>query len=374
MTPNPFDQRLILRIAPAVAKAAMESGVAARPIVDFNAYRDQLNRRSGFIMKPMFERAQGEGKRIAFADGEDERVLRATQVMLEDGIGRSILIGRPSVIEQRIERFGLTLKAGRDFEIINPEDDPRYRDYVDLFHSLAGRKGVTPDTARTIVRTNTTVIGALAVKRGEADALICGLQGRFIKHARDIQSVIGLAPDSGQLSALSMLVMSRGVFFLADTYVNIDPSTDEIVSITLQARDHLKRFNIETRAALLSSSNFGSRDGLTSEKMRLVYEKLKQVAPDLVVDGEIQGDLAVNSELRERYIPDSVLKGEANLLIFPTLEAANLSMNLLKELNNGLHIGPILMGTAQSAHILAPTVTSRGIVNMAAIAATEAAG
>jgi malate dehydrogenase (oxaloacetate-decarboxylating)(NADP+) len=375
LIPNPFDQRLILRIAPAVAKAAMESGVARRPIEDFAAYRDQLNRfvfRSGFVMKPMIEQAQGEGKRIAFADGEDERVLRATQVLLEDGIGRSILIGRPSVIESRIERFGLTLKAGRDFDVINPEDDPRYRDYVELFHSLVGRKGVTPDTARTIVRTNTTVIGALAVKRGEADALICGLQGRFIKHARDIQSVIGLAEDSQQLSALSMLVMSRGVFFLADTYVNIDPSADEIVSITLQARDHLKRFNIEAKAALLSYSNFGSREGVSSEKMRVVYEKLKVAAPDLLVDGEMQGDLAINAELRDRYVPDSVLKGEANLLIFPNLEAANLSMTLLKELNNALPVGPILMGTRQPAHILAPSVTSRGIVNMAAIAATEA--
>jgi malate dehydrogenase (oxaloacetate-decarboxylating)(NADP+) len=218
LIPNPFDQRLILRIAPAVAKAAMDSGVARRPIADFAAYRDQLNRfvfRSGFVMKPMIERAQGAGKRIAFADGEDERVLRATQVMLEDGIGRSILIGRPSVIEQRIERFGLTLKAGRDFDIVNPEDDPRYRDYVADFHELVGRKGVTPDTARTIVRTNTTVIGALGVRRGEADALICGLQGRFIKHARDIQSVIGLAPGASQLSALSMLVMSRGIVNMA---------------------------------------------------------------------------------------------------------------------------------------------------------------
>ncbi len=292
--------------------------------------------------------------------------------MLEDGIGRSILIGRPSVIEQRIERFGLTLKAGRDFDVINPEDDPRYRDYVELFHSLVGRKGVTPDTARTIVRTNTTVIGALAVKRGEADALICGLQGRFIKHARNIQSVIGLAEDSQQLSALSMLVMTRGVFFLADTYVNIDPSADEIVSITLQARDHLKRFNIDAKAALLSYSNFGSREGATSEKMRLVYETLKQVAPDLAAEGEMQGDLAINTELRERYVPNSVLRGEANLLIFPNLEAANLSMTLLKELNNALPVGPILMGTRQPAHILAPSVTSRGIVNMAAIAAAEA--
>ena len=377
LIPNPFDQRLILRIAPAVAKAAMDSGVAQRPIADFDAYRDQLRRfvfRSGMVMKPMIEQAQAAEKRIAFADGEDERVLRAAQVILEDGIGKPILIGRPAVIEHRLERFGLTIRPGTDFEVINPEDDPRYRDYVADFHALVGRKGVTPDTARTIVRTNTTVIGALAVRRGEADALICGLQGRFIKHARDIHSVIGVAPNAQQLSALSMLILNRGVFFLADTYANIDPSADELVSIALQARDHLKRFNIEARAALLSYSNFGSRDGDTSIKMRAVYEKLKAVAPDLVVEGEMQGDLAVNAELRERFIPDSVLKGEANLLLFPNLEAANLSMTLIKELNNGLHIGPILMGTARPAHILAPTVTSRGIVNMAAIAATEAAG
>ena len=377
LIPNPFDQRLILRIAPAVAKAAMDSGVARRPIADFDAYRDQLRRfvfRSGMVMKPMIERAQGAGKRIAFADGEDERVLRAAQVILEDGIGKPILIGRPSVIENRLERFGLTIRPGTDFEIINPEDDPRYRDYVGDFHALVGRKGVTPDTARTIVRTNTTVIGALAVRRGEADALICGLQGRFIKHARDIHSIIGLNSGASQLSALSMLILNRGVFFLADTYVNIDPSADELVAIALQARDHLKRFNIEERAALLSYSNFGSRDGDTALKMREVFDKLRAAAPDLVVEGEMQGDLAVNSELRDRYVPDSVLRGEANLLIFPNLEAANLSMTLLKELNNGLHIGPILMGTNQPAHILAPTVTSRGIVNMAAIAATEAAG
>ncbi|KKB13138.1 malic enzyme [Devosia geojensis] len=375
LIPNPFDQRLILRIAPAVAKAAMESGVAKRPIEDWSAYRDSLRRfvfRSGMVMKPMIELAEGKGKRIAFADGEDERVLRATQVILEDGIGRPILIGRPSVIETRIERFGLTIKPGQDFEVINPEDDPRYREYVSLFHSLVGRKGVTPDTARTIVRTNTTVIGALAVKRGEADALICGLQGRFIKHARDIQSVIGLADDTSQLSALSMLIMNRGVFFLADTYVNIDPSVDEIVTITLQARDHLKRFNIEAKAALLSYSNFGSREGPTSAKMREVYGRLKTLAPDLMVDGEMQGDLAISEDLRRTYIPDSVLRGEANLLIFPNLESANLSMTLLKELNNALPVGPILMGTKQPAHILAPTVTSRGIVNMTAIAATEA--
>jgi malate dehydrogenase (oxaloacetate-decarboxylating)(NADP+) len=373
--PNPFDQRLILRIAPAVARAAMETGVAKRPITDFEAYHDSLNRfvfRSGLVMKPIIDRASGQGKRIAFADGEDERVLRAAQVMLEEGIARPILIGRPSVIEARIARFGLTLDPSRDFETINPEDDPRYRDYVALFHSLTGRSGVTPDTARTIVRTNTTVIAALAVKRGEADGLLCGLQGRYIKHVRDIRSVLGLQEGVKDVSALSMLIMPRGAFFLADTYVNMDPTPEEIVGIALQARDHLKRFNIEARAALLSYSNFGSRDGDSAFKMREAYRLLMEVAPEMIIEGEMQGDLALNQELRERYIPDSVLKGEANLLLFPNLDSANLSMTLLKEMNNALAVGPILMGPRAPAHILAPSTTSRGIVNMAAITASEA--
>ncbi|VAW21810.1 NADP-dependent malic enzyme [hydrothermal vent metagenome] len=375
LIPNPFDQRLILRISPAVARAAMDSGVARRPIEDFAAYQDQLNRfvfRSGMVMKPIFARAEGAQKRIAFADGEDERVLRATQVLLEDKIGVPILIGRPSVIEQRIKRFGLTLDPGKDFEIINPEDDPRYREYVSLFHSLVGRNGVTPDTARTIVRTNTTVIGALAVQRGEADALLCGLQGRFIKHVRDIRSIIGLSDGVKEPSALSMLIMGRGAFFFADTYVSMDPSADEIVSIALRGREHLKHFNIEAKIALLSYSNFGSRTGTTALKMRDAYKKLKSIAPDMIVEGEMQGDVALNPDLRSRYVPDSILTGEANLLIFPNLEAANLSLTLVKEMTDALSVGPILMGTRRPAHILAPSITSRGIVNMASIAATEA--
>ena len=375
LIPSPFDQRLILRIAPAVAQAAMDSGVSRRPIADMRAYQDSLKRfvfRSGLVMKPMIERAMGQGKRVAFADGEDERVLRATQVIMEESIGRPVLIGRPAVIEHRIERFGLTIRPERDFDIINPEDDPRYRDYVTQFHDLVGRKGVTLDTARTIVRTNTTVIGALAVRRGEADALICGLQGSFIKHARDIRSIIGLADDSAQLSALSMLIMGKGVFFLADTHMNIDPSAEEIVQIALQARDHLKRFNIDAKAALLSYSSFGSRGGAPAEKMRAAYALLIKAAPDLLVEGEMQGDLAINPALRERFLTKTAYEGEANLLIFPSLEAANVSMTLLTELNNALAVGPILMGTKRPAHILSPTVTSRGIVNMSAIAAAEA--
>ncbi len=373
--PNPFDQRLILRIAPAVARAAMESGVAKRPISDFEAYKDSLNRfvfRSGLVMKPVIDRVVGQGKRVAFADGEDERVLRAAQVMIEDRMAQPILIGRPQVIESRLQRFGLSIKAGRDFEVINPEDDPRYRDYVNEFHALVGRSGVTPDIARTIVRTNTTVIAALAVKRGDADALLCGFQGRYIKHVRDIRSIIGLQDGIKDVSALSMLIMPRGAFFLADTYVNMDPTPEELVSTALQARDHLKRFNIEARAALLSYSNFGSRDGDSAFKMREAYRMLKVVAPEMIVEGEMQGDLALNQDLRERYIPDTVLRGEANLLLFPNLDSANLSMTLLKEMNNALAVGPILMGPRSPAHILAPSTTSRGIVNMTAIAASEA--
>ncbi|WP_029039861.1 NADP-dependent malic enzyme [Cucumibacter marinus] len=375
LIPSPFDQRLILEIAPAVAKAAMESGVAKRPIEDFGAYHDRLNRfvfRSGMVMKPIITKAQSDPKRVAFADGEDERVLRATQVLLEEGIARPILIGRPAVIESRIERFALNLTPGKDFEVINPEDDPRYREYVSLFHSLVGRSGVTPDTARTIVRTNTTVIGALAVKRDEADALICGLQGRYIKHVRDIKSIIGLAPQATDVSALSLLILPRGAFFFSDTYVTIDPSADEIVGIALQAREHLKRFNLEARIALMSYSNFGSRDGESAYKMREAYQKLKAIDPNMVVEGEMQGDLALNQQLRERYIPDTVLQGEANLMIFPNLEAANLTMTIVKEMTNALPVGPILMGTERPAHILAPSVTSRGIVNMTAVAVSEA--
>ena len=373
--PNPFDQRLILRIAPAVARAAMDSGVAKRPITDFQAYQDSLNRfvfRSGLVMKPVIDRVVGQAKRVAFSDGEDERVLRAAQVLIEERMAQPILIGRPQVIESRLQRFGLSIRPGRDFEVVNPEDDPRYRDYVELFHSLVGRSGVTPDIARTIVRTNTTVIAALSVKRGDADAMLCGFQGRYIKHVRDIRSIIGLQDGVKEAAALSMLIMPKGVFFLADTYVNMDPTPDELVSIALQARDHLRRFNIEARAALLSYSNFGSRDGDTAFKMREAYRKLMAVAPDMILEGEMQGDLALNDELRSRYIPDSVLKGEANLLLFPNLDSANLSMTLLKEMNNALAVGPILMGPRAPAHILAPSTTSRGIVNMTAIAASEA--
>ncbi len=375
LIPNPFDKRLILRISPAVAKAAMESGVARRPITDFDAYHEKLNRfvfRTGLVMEPVIALASTSPKRIVFADGEDERVLRATQVLLEDKLVQPILIGRPAVMEQRIERFGLTLTPGKDFELINPENDPRYRDYVDLYHSLVGRKGITPDTARTHVRTRTTVIGALAVRRGDADGMLCGLQGRFIRHADDLKNIIGLREGISDISGLSMLIVQHGILCLADTYMHIDPTARQVANIALEAREHLRRFQIEARAALLSYSNFGSRDGETSQKMRDAYAILRETAPDFIVEGEMQGDLALNQSIRERYIPDSILQGDANLLIFPNLESANLSMTLLKETNNAMAIGPMILGLNAPAHILAPSVTSRGIVNMAAITATDA--
>ncbi|WP_346915515.1 NADP-dependent malic enzyme [uncultured Roseibium sp.] len=375
LIPSPFDQRLILRIAPAVAKAAMETGVATRPIEDFTAYLDRLNRfvfRSGLIMKPIIQAATQDPKRIIYAEGEDERVLRAAQVLMEDKIAKPILVGRPDVLQARCERFGLKIRPGEDFEFINPQDDPRYRDYVDEYFSCVGRKGLPPDAARTIVRTNSTVISALAVRRGDADAVICGLEGRFIRHLRDIRQVIGMRDGVRDLSALSLLISSRGAVFLTDTFVSEDPGAEELAEMALLAAEEIHRFGIEPKAALLSLSNFGSRDTASSRKMREALEILWQSHPDLEVDGEMHGDAALNELLRERVMPNGKLKGEANLLLFPNLDAANIALNLLKVSTQALHVGPILLGTAKPAHILTPSVTSRGVVNMSALACVEA--
>ncbi len=376
LIPSPFDQRLILRISPAVARAAAESGVARRPIADMDAYEKTLRRfvfRSGLAMGPIIERVQGKGTRIALANGEDERVLRAAQVIADEKLGKPILIGRPAVIEQRLQRFGLTLKLGQQAEVINQDDDPRYRHYVSVYHQLVDRKGVNLDRARTVVRTNTGVIAAVMVHQGEADAALVGLEGTFTKHISEVQSVLG--PDQvGALSTLSMLITSRGPLFLADTLVNPDPSAEDLVRITLQARDHMKRFSVDARVALLSYSNFGSREGTSVTKMREVRRRLKEVAPDLPVEGEMQGDVALNGALRSRYLARSHFQDEANLLIFPNLDAASIATSLLTEVNNALVVGPILMGVTKPVHILVPSVTSRGIVNMAAIAAAEVLG
>ena len=376
LIPSPFDPRLILRISPAVAKAAMESGVATRPITDMNAYIDKLNRfvfRSGLIMKPVFAAAKSaQHKRVIYADGEDERVLRAAQIVLEDQTAVPILIGRPEVVEARLKRFGLRIRPGKDFELINPQNDPRYRDYVDLLLHYTGRLGVTPEAAKTIVRTSTTAIAALAVMRDEADAMICGLGGRFSRNLQLVDQIIGLENKVGQFSALSLLISQRGTLFLTDTYVNTDPTAEQIVEMAALAAEEVRGFGIEPKVALLSHSNFGSKDTDSAKKMRKASEILAERFPDLESDGEMHGDAALSQILRDRVFPGSRLKGEANLLVFPNLDAANITLNVVKNLTDALHVGPILLGTARPAHILTTSVTSRGVVNMTALAVLEA--
>ena len=377
LIPSPFDPRLMLRIAPAVARAAMESGVARRPIADFDAYADQLNRfvfRSGFMMKPLFAKARAAMKSVIYSEGEDERVLRAAQVVLEERIARPVLIGRPEVMKDRIKRFGLTINPGVDFEVIDPRSDPRYRDYVATYLKVAERKGVTPDVARTVVRTSPSVIGALALHRGEVDALICGLEGRFSSRLDHIRDIIGLAPGCKDFSALSLVIAATGAYFLADTHVQYDPSAEEIADMAIACAHHVRRFGIEPKIALISHSDFGSADTPSALKMREALSRLEERAPDLEVDGEMQADSALSLVARERVISNSRLKGEANVLIFPNLDAGNTAFQLTRVIADALPVGPILIGPAKPAHVLTPSVTARGIVNMTAIAAVEAAG
>ena len=375
LIPNPFDPRLILRIAPAVARAAMASGVATRPISDFGKYLEQLERfvfRSGFVMKPIFAQAKTAPMRVVYAEGEDERVLRATQVMVEEALARPILVGRPAVIEQRLQQFGLSVQLGRDFALINPADDPRSESFVETYIETAGRKGITPDAARTLARTNSTVIAALALRKGEADAMICGLEGGFLSHLQHIRDIIGYAPGVRDFAALSLLITPKGHYFLADTRVRLDPTAAEIAEIAVLAAAHVRRFGLEPKIALLSHSDFGSHDDPSARKMRSATELLAATHPDLEVDGEMHGDSALDSRQRNRVFPHSRLKGEANLLIMPNLDAANISYQVIKMLADALPVGPILIGAARPAHILTPSVTARGIVNITAVAVVEA--
>ncbi len=375
LIPSPFDPRLILRIAPAVAKAAMDSGVARKPITDFEAYDETLSRfvfRSGFIMKPLMQAAKNDPKRVIFAEGEDERVLGAVQSIKEEGIAKVILIGRPDVIETRIARFGLTIKAGTDFEVIDPNDDPRYRDYVATYLETGGRMGVTPSTARTLVRTNSTVIAAIAVKRGDADAMICGLEGRFQRRLRYIREIIGLLPGATDFSAMSLMITTKGAFFITDTQVRHNPTAAEIAENAMMAARHVRRFGLEPKIALVSHSDFGSDDSPSALKMREALGILRDTAPDLEVDGEMQADTALSQEIRDRVLPTSRLDGEANVLVMPNLDAANIAYQMTKMMADALPVGPILLGAALPVHILTPSVTSRGIVNMTALAVAEA--
>ena len=375
LIPSPFDPRLILRIAPAVARAAMDTGVATRPIEDFEQYEEQLNRfvfRSGTIMKPLFGAARMNPKRVIYAEGEDERILRAAQVSIEDGIAIPILIGRPKVVEQRLERYGLSIRPGKDFELINPQSDPRYRDFVDTYYDLTCRKGITPEGAETMVRTNSTVIAALAVHLGVADAMLCGVHGRFTNHLQQIDAIIGKEEGVRDFSSLSLVIMSKGAYFLADTYVSVNPTAEEMAEMAQLTAKHVRRFGITPRIALLSHSNFGSSNNPSAIKMREAVSILRTLEPDLEVEGEMHGDVALNAVYRSREFPNSVLTGEANVLIMPDLDAANISYQLIKMLADALPVGPILLGAAKPAHILTPSVTARGVVNMTALAVVDA--
>jgi malate dehydrogenase (oxaloacetate-decarboxylating)(NADP+) len=374
--PKPFDPRLIIRIAPAVAKAAMEGGVATRPIADFDAYRDQLVNfvyHSGLIMKPVFASARANPRRVIYAEGEDERVLRAVQVVVDEKLARPILIGRPDVLDMRIKKYGLRLQAGRDFEAVNPERDPRYREVWSEYLALVGRRGVTSDDARTLVRQSTTLIGAMLLHRGEADAMLCGVFGRHKDHLTHVRDVIGLEKGASIFAAMNALMLPKRTVFITDTYVNENPTVEQLAEIAIMAAKEIRRFGLLPKAALVSHSNFGTDDCPSARKMSEACALIWKLAPDLEVDGEMHGDAALSEEIRHRAYPDSRLKGEANLLIMPNLDAANVSFNLLKATGGeGVTIGPILLGAAKPVHILTPTATVRRLVNMTALAAVEA--
>jgi malate dehydrogenase (oxaloacetate-decarboxylating)(NADP+) len=376
LIPKPFDPRLIGKIAPAVAQAAMASGVATRPIVDFDAYRERLNQfvyQSGLIMKPVFEAAKQAPKRIVYADGEEERVLRAAQVVIDEGIARPILIGRPDVIEMRIERLGLRMKKTQDFELVDPGRDPRYREYWTEYLRIAERRGVTPEIAKLDMRRLPTLIGAMLIHMGAADAMLTGVLGRYLGHLRFIDQVIGKRAGVNHFAAMNLLLLPRRTVFICDTYVNYDPTAEQIAEMTLLAAEEIRRFGIVPKAALLSHSSFGTAHTPTARKMRSALALIEKLAPGLEIEGEMQGDAALSEEIRMRVFPNSRLKGDANLLVMPTLDAANIAFNLLKTAaGDGITVGPILLGAAKPVHIMTMSATVRRIVNMTALTVVEA--
>jgi len=379
--PKPFDARLILRIAPAVARAAAESGVATRPIADLDAYRQQLSRyvyQTGMVMRPVFAAAKAacarHGTRVVYSDGEDERVLRAVQVVLDEGLARPILVGRPAVIAMRIERAGLRLRPGVDFEVCNPEDDPRFKEYWTLYHRLMGRDGISPEFAKTAVRRSNTVIAALMVKRGEADAMLCGLVGRYDLHLEHIQQIIGMRPGARTMAAMNALMLPQHTLFITDTFVNEQPSAEELAEIALMAAEEVQRFGMPPQVAFLSHSMFGSSRRASAQRMREARNLFVQRAPGIACDGEMQADAALSESVRDTFLPDSTLRGAANLLVLPNLDAANILFNVLKTTDgNGVTIGPILLGAAAPVHVLTPSATMRRVVNMTALAVANAA-
>ena len=375
LIPKPFDPRLIARIAPAVAKAAMDSGVATRPLADLEAYRESLTQfvyHSGLIMKPLFSAAKTAPKRVVYAEGEDERVLRAVQIVVDEGIANPVLIGRPSVIEQRLERLGLRMRPGREFDLVNPEYDPRYRDYWSTYHQLTERKGVSPEYAKIEMRRRHTLIGAMLILKGEADAMLCGTFGTHALHLRYVDQVIGLRPGVTHYAAMNALMLPKRMVFICDTYVTADPDAEHVAEMTILAAEEVRRFGLMPKVALLSASNFGSVRLPSAAKMQKALAILQERAPELEVDGEMHGDAALSEEIRLKVFPRSRLKGEANLLIMPTLDASNIAFNLLKTASgDGVTIGPILLGAARTVHILTPSATVRRIVNMTALTVVD---
>jgi malate dehydrogenase (oxaloacetate-decarboxylating)(NADP+) len=376
LIPRPFDPRLISSIAPAVARAAMESGVATRPLADLEAYRASLTQfvyHSGLIMKPLFSAAKAAPRRMVYAEGEDERVLRAVQIVCDEGLGRPILVGRPQVVEQRIERLGLRIRPGREVELVNPESDPRYRDYWRTYHRLTERKGVSPEYARVEMRRRNTLIGSMLIAKGEADGMLCGTFGTHALHLHYIDQVIGLRPGVGHYAAMNALILPHRTVFICDTYVTPDPDAEHVAEMTILAAEEIRRFGIAPKVALLSASNFGSMALASARKMQQALAILAERAPELEVEGEMHGDAALSDDIRHKVFPNSKLRGEANLLVMPTLDAANISFNLLKIASaENVTIGPILLGAARPVHILTPSATVRRIVNMTALTVADA--
>jgi len=375
LIPKPFDPRLIVQLASAVAKAAMDSGVATRPIKDMQAYHDHLEQfvfRSGLVMRPVFEAARRDPRRVVYAEGEDERVLRAVQVAVDDKLAKPILIGRRRVVARRIETLGLRIRPGHDVELVDPEDDPRYREYWQLYHRIMERRGVTPDEARKAVRLDNTVIACLMLQRGEADAMLCGSVGPFHTHLGHVVNLIGRERGVRSLATVNAVVLPTGTYFFCDTYVTEEPSAESIAEMTVLAAAQVRRFGIVPKAALLSHSNFGSNDTPSARRMRDSLPLIRERDPDLEVEGEMQAVLALRDEDRMRLFPNSRLTGAANLFIMPSLDAANIAYNLLRTAGGGQSIGPILVGQRLPAHILTMSTTSRGIVNMTALAVVDA--
>ena len=376
LIPKPFDPRLIVKIAPMVAKAAMDSGVATAPIEDLETYREHLNNfvyQSGFVMKPVFAAAKTSPRRVIYAEGEDERVLHAVQTVLEEGLAQPIVVGRPDVIQSRIERIGLSLRPGIDFELVNPASDERFRALWNEYHRIMGRKGITPDVAKYRMRSNNTLISAMLLRNGDADAMVCGMVGQHAYHLKFIEDVIGLAPGVRTFATMNLLMLSHRTLFLCDTYVNENPDAETIAEITLMAAEAVRNFGLTPKVALLSHSNFGSVQSEAARKMSRARALLEKMDPNLEVDGEMHPDAALKPEIRDRIFPGCRLQGEANLLVMPNIDAANIAFNLIKATSGqGASVGPILLGSASPVHILTETASVRRLVNMTALAVVDA--